>query len=144
MIEKEDKSASGGEYDSPIMLGDIDIEPQRYVAEKPYDLTRYPYSYLKRNYSGGFWFNIAVGATAGFVLTVLGKAIFALLDKENPSLDMWEIITIAIGVAMSLYFKCSFKSEDDKIKSELNEVVDTHFQKSKPRRVHLPGQEGEE
>ena len=88
--------------------------------------------------------NITVGATAGLVLTVVGKAIFALIDNKNPNLEMWEIIAILLGVAFSLYFKFCFKSEDDQIKSELNEVIDTHFQTTKPRRVHLHGQEEEE
>lgn len=50
-------------------------------------------------------------------------------------------MAIVIGIVVSLLFKLLFKSEDDKTKSELNEVIDTHFQKSKPRRVHLTSQE---
>jgi len=86
MTENEDKTVIGGEYDSPIILpGSPDIEPQRYVAEKPYDLTRYEYSFLKRNLTGYFWGNIFAGATAGIVISVLGKAVIALLDKKNQN-----------------------------------------------------------
>ena len=143
MTDNEHKTVSGGEYDSPIILpGPIDIEPQRYVAEKPYDLTRYEYNFLKRNFTGDFWCNIFAGATAGIVISVLGKAVIALLGEKNPKLETWEIVAIVIGTIASLVFKFLFKSEDDKTKSELNEVIDTHFQKTKPRRVHLTSQEG--
>ncbi len=59
MTQEDNQSISGGEYDSPIILqGRVDLEPQRYVAEKPYDLTRYEYSFLKKNYTGNFWSNL--------------------------------------------------------------------------------------
>jgi hypothetical protein len=104
MAEKEDKTYSGGKYDSPIILpGELNIEPQRYVADKPYDLTRYEYSFLKRNYTGVFWCNIFAGATAGIFISVLGKAVVALLDKTNPELELWEIVAIAIGIIASLF-----------------------------------------
>lgn len=142
MSENDEKKVEGKEYDAPlIMPGSMNIEPQRYVAEKPYDLTRYEYSYLKRNFTGNFWRNIFAGATAGFAISVIGKAIVALLNKKTPELETWEIVAIIVGFIASLVFNFAIKSEDDKIKNELNEVIDTHFNKSLPRRVHLTGKE---
>ena len=145
MAENENKIVEGKEYDSPILLpGSINIEPQRYVAEKPYDLTRYEYTFLKRNFTGSFWCNIFSGATAGIVITVLGKVFVALIDKKNPELEKWEVIAIIIGVIISLIFKFVIKSDDDKTKAELNEVIDTHFQQSLPRMVHVASKESEQ
>jgi len=145
MTENEDKTVEGREYDTPLILpGSINIEPQRYVAEKPYDLTRYEYSFLKRNFTGSFWCNIFSGATAGILISVVAKATTALLDMKNPELEAWEITAIIIGISVSLFFKLKYKSEDDRTKSELNEVINTHFQTSLPRRVHLTSQEGKD
>ena len=142
MPENEENTFRDGEYDSPIILpGPSDIEPERYVAVKPYDLTRFEYSFLTRNFTGDFWCNIVAGATGGILITVIAKAVTALLDKKSPELETWEIVAIGIGVIVYVCFKFFLKSEDDKKKSELVEVIDKHFQTSKPRRVHLTRQE---
>ena len=100
MPDTKNKTVSGKEYDSPIILpGSPDIEPQLYVAEKPYDLTQFEYSILKRNFSGDFWCNIFAGATAGLAISVLAKAITALLSKKNPELETWEIVAIIMGIS---------------------------------------------
>jgi len=135
------KKVNNRDFDSPIILdGSIDIEPQRYVAEKPYDLTRYEYSFLKRNYTGDFHGNLFAGATAGLVVAVLGKAVVSLLSKTTPKIDMWEVVAIIIGLLLSVFFKFVSKSDDDRNKLELNEIIDRHFQESKSRLVHLTGQ----
>jgi tetrahydromethanopterin S-methyltransferase subunit F len=142
MTEETENTVNDGVYDSPIILpGKFSIEPQRYVAERPYDLTRYEYSFLKRNYSGGFWSNLFAGATAGLVISVLGKTVISLFAKETPELQPWEVVGIAIGVVLTLLFKYCIKSDDDKKKQDLISVVEIHFKNSKPRRVHLTGQE---
>lgn len=128
----------GQQFDSPlIMNGAIDHEPQRYVAEKPYDLTRYEYSILKRPYSAEFWFNIVAGGTAGIVISVVGKSISALVDKQDPSLANWEIVAVGVGVFLSVIIKKYLQSTDDKERNQLMDVVDNHFTENKPRRLHL-------
>ncbi len=142
MTQEDNQTISDGEYDSPIILqGRVDLEPQRYVAEKPYDLTRYEYSFLKRNYTGNFWSNLTAGATAGLIISVLGKSIFSLLEQQTPELKSWELTAIIIGVIGTLLFKYAIKTEEDKKKEELIKVVESHFEDSKPRRVHLTGTE---
>jgi len=128
----------GQRFDSPlIMLGDIDHEPQTYVAEKPYDLTRYEYSILKRPSSAEFWFNLVAGGTAGIVISVVGKLISALVDKQEPSLENWEVVAVLVGFFISAGISKLFKSTDDKERFQLIDVVDNHFNTNKPRRLHL-------
>jgi hypothetical protein len=115
MTEETENTVSEVVYDSPIILpGEVAIEPQRYVVERPYDLTRYEYSYLKRNFSGGFWCNIFAGATAGLVISVLGKSVISLIANKTPNLQTWELVSIGMGVLLSLLFKFCIKSDDDK------------------------------
>ncbi|HHX8575406.1 TPA: hypothetical protein ACVO35_004176 [Vibrio alginolyticus] len=141
--EGNTKTVSDGEYDTPIILADeVVVEPQKYVAEVPYDLTRYEYSFLKRNYTSDFWSNIFAGATAGIVLAVLGKSIAALVSKEMPELELWEIVAVVIGLLATILAKC-LRSEDDKKKQELTNIVDEHFENSKRRRFHLTGNNDE-
>jgi hypothetical protein len=140
-----DKSAEshveGQQFDSPLIMqgaiGADDYEPQRYVAEKPYDLTRYEYSILRRPYSADFWFNLIAGGTAGIVISVVGKSISALLDKQEPSLETWEIVAVVVGVIGSVIIKKWLKSSDDKERCQLMDVMDSHFTENKPRRLHL-------
>ena len=64
--EGKQEYVEGKQFDSPLILpGVIEEEPERYVAEKPYDLTRFEYSILKKPYLADFWFNIVSGGTAG-------------------------------------------------------------------------------
>lgn len=128
----------GRQFDSPlIMRGSIDAEPERYVAEKPYDLTRFEYSILKKPYVAEFWFNIISGATAGLVISVIGKSISALIDNHGTKLDTWEIVAVIMGVTASILLKYCFKSDEDKEKDKLMDVVNGHFANNKPRRLHL-------
>ena len=63
---KEPKVYDGRTFDSPLVVpGYIDDEPERYIAEKPFDLTRFEYSILRKPYKADFWFNIISGGTAG-------------------------------------------------------------------------------
>jgi len=125
-------------FDTPlIMQGAIEYEPERYVAEKPYELTRYEYSILKRPQFSDLWFNLITDATSGIVLSVIGKAISALLDKQDPTLEYWEISAVCFGVLLSLIIKYMFKSNDDIDKLELIKIIENHFYQNKPRRLHL-------
>jgi uncharacterized protein YacL len=142
MTQENNHIITDGDYDSPIILpGRVDLEPQRYVAEKPYDLTRYEYSFLKKNYTGNFWASLTAGATVGLIISVLGKSIIALLDRQTPELASWELVAVVIGIISTIVFKLCIKTEEDIMKEELIKVVESHFQDSKPRRVHLTGME---
>ncbi|MGG1354691.1 hypothetical protein ABE212_07885 [Psychrobacter pacificensis] len=128
----------GKEFDEPLIIsGKIEAEPERYVAEKPYDLTRYEYSIVKKKYQADFWLNIISGGTAGLFISVAGKIITALLDKQKPILEVWEIIAVIIGIVLAFVIKIFLKSDDDKEKDKLIGIIDDHFSKNKPRRLHL-------
>ncbi|MDD1783437.1 hypothetical protein LRP49_19885 [Enterovibrio sp. ZSDZ35] len=128
----------GETFDTPlIMEGGIDYEPERYVAEKPYDLTRYEFSILKKSSSSETWFNLIAGGTAGVVITVAGKTIASLIDKKDPSLATWEIVAVVVGIGISILVKKKIKSDDEKEKEQLLSVVDAHFTQNRKRRVHL-------
>ena len=136
--EERSQSYEGRTFDEPLIVpGHIDSEPERYIAEKPFDLTRFEYSVLRKPYMADFWFTLVSGATAGVVLSVIGKSIAALIAKQNPTLEMWEIITVIFGCILSYILKCKLKSEDDKEKDKLMSVIESHFEQSKPRHLHL-------
>jgi hypothetical protein len=142
MAGNENRVISGEEIVlSTFVSRRIDFENQRYVAQKPYDLTQYEYSFIKRSFTGDFWCNFFAGGTAGVVISVIGKTVSALLTKKNPELENWELYAILIGVIASLASKFLFRSEDDKAKSKINKIIDSHFQKSKNIVVYTDGQE---
>lgn len=134
----ESRVYDGRIFDSPLVVpGYIENEPERYVAEKPYDLTRFEYSILRKPYTADFWFNIISGGTAGLVVSVIGKSITALIAQKQPTLENWEIVAILAGIIISLVLKYFIKSEDDKEKIKLMKVVDSHFEQNRPRHLHL-------
>lgn len=138
LVEEKSQSYEGRTFDEPLILpGHIDSEPERYIAEKPFDLTRFEYSILRKPYAADFWFALVSGATAGVVLSVIGKSIAALIAKQNPTLEIWEIIAVIIGGILSYISKCKLKSEDDKEKDKLMSVIDNHFEQNRPRHLHL-------
>lgn len=137
-ITSDSHHVNGGEFDTPlIMKGEIEHEPERYVAEKPYDLTRYEFSILRKPSSSDVWFNLVAGGTAGIVVSVVGKTIASLIDKKDPSLATWEIVAVVIGIGASILVKKVIKSDDQKEKEELLSIVDTHFSQNRKRRLHL-------
>ena len=134
---EETRVISGQEFDTPLIFkGSISDEPERYVAEKPYELTKYEFSVLRKSFLCNMWFQLFAGGTAGLLVAILGKSISALLDERNPDFDNWEIYALLIGLAFSIFFKL-IKSKDDKEKSDLENVIESHFKTNKPRRVHL-------
>lgn len=136
--EEKSHSVEGRSFDEPLIVpGHIDTEPERYIAEKPFDLTRFEYSILRKSYTAEFWFALVAGATGGVVISVIGKAIAALIAKQSPSLELWEIIAVLLGVISSLMLKKKFKSDDDIEKEKLMSVIDSHFEQNKPRHLHL-------
>ncbi|MEZ9819301.1 hypothetical protein AB4238_01560 [Shewanella sp. 10N.286.45.A1] len=137
-IVKLQTHVQGREFDEPFyMSGGIDIEPERYIAEKPYDLTKYEFKVLKKSSSSIIWFNLCAGGTAGIVIAVIGKTLASLIEKTTPSVSVWEIIAIIAGVGISLLIKKYYKSEDEKEKEQLLEIVESHFVQNPMRRVHL-------
>lgn len=136
-MTKQDRVIEGERFDKPLVLpGAIDTEPERYIAEKPYELTKYDFSILRKRMSSELLFVTTVGATAGVLIAVVGKSIGALLDKKSPTLEPWEMWAVGIGVLASIAFKF-IRSKEDKERLQLEEVVEGHFQTNRPRRVHL-------
>lgn len=139
--EQEDdisKSYQGRTFDAPLIVpGHIDSEPERYIAEKPFDLTRFEYSILRKPYNADFRFALVSGATAGVFLSIVGKTIAALIVKQSPTFEIWEVIAFIVGCIASWAFKSKFKSEDDREKDKLMSVIDSHFEQNRPRHLHL-------
>jgi len=115
----------------------LDDEPIRYLVERPYDLSQLEYITLKKASTLGFWCNIIAGGTAGIVLSIIGKALSSLIAKENPELQVWEIVAVIVGTVLALLFKYCLKNADDAEKSKLVATVDEHFITNKPRRLHV-------
>lgn len=138
MAQKEKaKIISGQEFDAPLILeGDISGEPERYVAEKPYELTKYEFSVLRRSFSSNFLFQLFAGGFVGLLVAILGKSISALLDKKTPDLAKWELYALLISLVLSILFKF-IKTKNDKEKRNLENVIESYFKSNKPRRVHL-------
>ena len=127
----------GERFDTPLVMhGVIDAEPQRYIAEKPYDLTKFEFTILRKRVASEFWFTLVAGATAGLVISIAGKALAALLEKKAPSVDSWELWGVLAGIVGSLLLKL-VRSKDDKERLQLEQVVEGHFSTNRPRRVHL-------
>ncbi|GHB00523.1 hypothetical protein ACFFLG_02325 [Shewanella indica] len=136
--DTKSQSYEGRMFDEPLILpGHIDSEPERYIAEKPFDLTRFEYSILRKSNAVDFRFALVSGATAGVVLSVICKSIAALIAKQNPTLEIWEVIAVIVGGILSYMLKCKLKSEEDKEKYKLISVIDNHFEQNKPRHLHL-------
>ncbi len=136
-MTEQNRAIEGERFDKPLVLpGVIDTEPERYVAEKPYDLTKYEFSILRKKTSSEILFVTTLGATAGVLIAVIGKSIAALLEKKPPTLEQWELWAIAIGFFASLAFKF-IRSKDDQERGQLEKVIEGHFKTNKPRRVHL-------
>lgn len=140
MSQENNSSYTGRIFDEPLILhGHIDAEPQRYIAEKPFELTRFEYSVLRKSYSNGFWFTLTTGATVGMTFSIIGKSIAALIANQPPTLDLWEVVALLLGVILSCALKFMRKSEGHKEKDSLEGVIDRHFEQNKPRHLHLTG-----
>jgi hypothetical protein len=136
-VTEQNRVIEGERFDKPLVLpGAIDAEPERYIAEKPYELTKYEFSILRKKMSSELFFVTTISATAGVLIAVIGKSIVALLDKKSPTLEPWEIWAVVIGFLAAIAFKF-IRSKDDKERLQLEEVVDGHFRTNRPRRVHV-------
>ena len=127
----------GERFDAPLVMhGSIEAEPQRYIAEKPYELTKFEFAILRKRVAGEFWFTLLAGATAGLLLSIAGKALSALLEKKTPAVESWELWAAGAGFVASFGFKL-FRGKEDKERLQLEQVVEGHFSANRPRRVHL-------
>ena len=136
-MAEQPRVIEGGKFDTPLVMhGAIDAEPQRYIAEKPYELTKFEFAVLRRPIVSEFWFTLIAGATAGVAISVIGKALAALVEKKAPTLEAWEICSLAIGLLLAVCTKF-VRSKADKEHGQLEEVIDGHFTTNKPRRVQL-------
>ncbi len=135
---KKKKVTKGKEFNSPVtLIGSIGVKSNRLIIEKPYELTRFEYSILRKPLSSDLWFNLVAGATAGIFISLIGKSISALIAKQNPSLELWEIISFVLGILISCFFKFLYKSDDEQEKTQLMNVVNDHFKKNKPRGLNM-------
>lgn len=142
-MSEDKRLIEGGRFDEPLIIpGAIDVEPERYIAEKPYELTKYEFSVIRKRMSSELLFAITASATAGLLIGVVGKIVVALLDKKSPTMEQWELWALVIGIFASILFKC-FRSKEDKERLQLEDVIEGHFHTNKPRRLHLTKAEGE-
>lgn len=135
------------QFDEPLyVFGQITNEPERYLAEKPYELSKFEFSVIKKGkFKADTWFQLVCGAAAGFFLAILGKALNALIQKQSPSLENWELWAVGAGVFLAIILKKQSKTEDEKEFDELKESINQHFENTLPRRIHITGKkEGQE
>jgi hypothetical protein len=130
-------------FDEPLYVaGQITNEPERYLAEKPYELSKFEFSVIKKGkFKSEAWFQLVCGATAGFVIAILGKTLNALIQKQTPSLENWELWSVVAGVVLAIILKNRSKTPDEKEFDEIKEYISQHFEGTRPRRIHVPGRE---
>ncbi len=142
------ENIAGRNFDTPLYVaGEITNEPERYLAEMPYELSKFEFSIIKKGkFKDDAWFLIVCGATASFGLVILGKVLNGLIQKQTPSLENWELWSVVIGVVLAIILK-SFKKQNktaDEIEfDEIREGINHHFENTKQRRIHITGKEDE-
>ena len=141
--ENKTESIKDRQFDTPLYVsGEISGEPERYLAEKPYELSKFEFSILKKGkFRSDTWFQLAAGATIGLVIAIAGKTLNALVQQQRPSLEGWELWAVFAGIVLSIILKCFPKSEDEKEFDETRQYISQHFENSPRRRVHLAGRE---
>jgi hypothetical protein len=141
--EEKTESIKDRKFDTPLYVaGEISGEPERYLAEKPYELSKFEFSILRKGkFRTDTWFQLAAGATIGLVLAIAGKALNALIQKQTPTLENWELWSIASGIVLAAVLKFARKTEEEKEFDEIRQYISQHFENSPRRRVHLTGRE---
>lgn len=139
MLNKIDNGViSGIEFDEPLFFkGNINAEPERYVAEKPYELTKYEFSLLRKKNNSDLLFQFVASATVGFAIALVGKIVGVILNKQSPNIEKWEMWALIVGLLLSLAVKFFIKTKDDEEKMRLESNIERHFSTNKPRRIHL-------
>ena len=136
----------GKTFDSPLYVpGGVGDEPKRYLAEEPYELSKSEFNILKKGkFRADVWFPLTCGATLGIALSVIGKALNALIDKQTPSLEKWEIWAIVAGLILAAAFKIIKKeSPEEREFDEIKVYIDQYFITTPRRRVHVTKKEEE-
>ncbi len=131
------------QFDEPLYVeGQITSEPERYLAEKPYELSKFEFSVIKKGkFKTDTWFQLVCGATAGLVLSILGKSLNALIQKQTPSLENWELWSVGVGIVLAIFLKKKSKTEDEKEFDEIKEYINQHYDNTRRRRIHVAGRE---
>jgi hypothetical protein len=141
-VEKTE-SIKDRQFDTPLYVaGEISGEPERYLAEKPYELSKFEFSVLKKGkFRSNTLFHLVSGATIGLILTILGKTLNALVQKQTPTLESWELWSLGAGIALAVITRVGYKTEDEKEFDEIRKYINQHFEESPRRRVHRAGRE---
>ena len=141
--EEKVESIKDRQFDTPLYVaGEISGEPERYLAEKPYELSKFEFSILKKGkFRTDTWFQLSAGATIGLIIAVAGKALSALVQKQSPTLEGWELWAVGAGIVLATILKFLPKTGDEKEFDETRQYISQHFENSPRRRVHLAGRE---
>ena len=144
--EQKTESIKDQRFDTPLYVsGEITNEPERYLAEKPYELSKFEFSILKKGkFRSDTLFQLISGATVGFVLVIIGKALNALIQKQTPTLENWELWSVGAGIVLGIILKFRSKTADEKEFDEIKEYINQHFESTPRRRIHLTGREEEQ
>lgn len=138
--KQDNQTISGQRFDAPLyVFGGVTGEPERYLAEKPYELAKYEFSILKKGkFKSDTWFNLVCGATIGFFLLIGGKTLVALIQKETASLEKWELWSAVVGIVLAIALKIfRKKTPDEQEFEEARKCIEEHFQANPRRRVHV-------
>lgn len=135
----ETETISGQRFDKPLYVhGGVTGEPERYLAEKPFELNKYEFSILKKGKFGSdSLFQLVCGATIGFVLSILGKALNALIQKQTPSLENWELWSVGAGIIIALILKFRKQTPEENEFNEVTDYIDKHYKETPIRRIHV-------
>lgn len=135
----ESKEVVGGKFDEPLFIrGGVTGEPERYLGEKPYELDKYEFSVLKRNFDNkSFWFHAVCGATAGFVILITAKIVQSLINQKPPTLESYEIIAVIIGIGLAFWLRKPKLSVEEIEKEKLKNEIDRWFIENPKRRIHV-------
>jgi hypothetical protein len=135
------------QFDSPLYVaGHITTEPEIYLAEKPYELSKFEFSVIKKGkFKTDAWFQLVCGATLGIGLTILGKVLNALIQKQTTTLDNWELWSIGAGILLAIIIKrCNLNKTADEIEfDDAKNYINQQFENSRRRRIHVQGKEEE-
>jgi hypothetical protein len=141
--KEETLGISGREFDTPLYVdGEVSDEPEMYLGEKPYELSKYEFSVLrKKKASSKFWFQLICGATAGFILSVVGKILHSLILKVDPKLELWEICAILVGIIAAVFLK-NKKTTETVEAEKIEQYIEQHYISNPKRRIHIAGKGG--
>lgn len=141
----QNRPIQGRNFDAPLILpAGGNVEPQRYIAEEPFDMTKYEFEVLRRPRSTNLLVRSLFGATIGVAIMLAGKYVAAILEAKSPTWQVWEWGALGVGIvvtgAVALIVRVR-RSRAEQEREELEKVIDGHFATKKQRRVHIAGAE---